>query len=68
MSILHLNLNRFDNMLLAVHLHIGSTRKDLVTQFTEREIAQLGANGRDLIDFFIPELAYKLGFTPKYGS
>jgi hypothetical protein len=53
---------------LATYYHEGSTRRDDVQRFTEAEIVAKGANGNIAADHFVPELAFKLGKTPKYGA
>eukprot|EP00002_Diphylleia_rotans_P018246 TRINITY_DN3538_c0_g1_i6.p1 TRINITY_DN3538_c0_g1~~TRINITY_DN3538_c0_g1_i6.p1 ORF type:complete len:272 (+),score=48.08 TRINITY_DN3538_c0_g1_i6:51-866(+) len=44
------------------------TRRDRCTAFDVEHAAKLGANSKLLVDQFLPEIAFKLGFTPKYGA
>jgi hypothetical protein len=48
--------------------HEISTRRDGVTQFTERVIREKGANLHISASHLIPEITYKIGKANKYGA
>jgi 2,3-bisphosphoglycerate-independent phosphoglycerate mutase len=60
--------NREEEPMSVVYYHAGSTRRDEVQRFTERECREKGANLFISAEQFLSELAFKLGKTPKYGA
>lgn len=54
--------------MVAVYHQDKVTRKDKNTQFTEASCLMHAGMGSLLADRFLFEIAYKLGFTPKYGA
>jgi 2,3-bisphosphoglycerate-independent phosphoglycerate mutase len=59
---------RYNDPMSAIYYHEGTTRRDAVSRFTERECRENGANGQIAVQQFLSELAFKLGKTPKYGA
>ncbi|OZJ02205.1 hypothetical protein BZG36_04747 [Bifiguratus adelaidae] len=52
----------------AAYYHPTATRRDTVSRFSENEIGTTGGNGVILAWHFMPEIAFKLGYVPKYGA
>lgn len=47
---------------------IAYSRRDHVTDFSLDAVRASGGNGCILAERLMPELAFKLGFAPKYGA
>jgi len=58
-----------DNIrLVASYYHEIMARRDTITQFEEEECMAKAGNGSVLAVRFLAELAYRLGFSAKYGA
>ncbi|CEP15092.1 hypothetical protein [Parasitella parasitica] len=50
------------------YLHLGSSRQDGASTFTESDIRANGCNGTILAWHLLAEVGHKLGHVPKYGA